>query len=92
MPYRKLAGYTKDGKVWVNPKLPVTVQMNIRRHNREYQRQRENDVCHTIAIQRARRVEHRGMSPKQIQVYEGKVGALTKELRGRMSYSPIRRR
>jgi hypothetical protein len=90
MPLRKLAGFSKSGKVWVNPNLPVEVQARIRRHEKTYQRVLEQGKSRTEAIKVARKEEHRGLSHHGVMVYEGKVGALTKQLHGRMSYSPLR--
>lgn len=87
---RKLAGFSKSGKVWVNSALPNAVQARVRRHQKTFQKARLNGASTSEALRLARKAEHKGLGKKQILSYEGHVGALTKDLHGRMSYSPLR--
>lgn len=79
-----LAGYSRSGVPWVHPavkrELGVTVHNNIMRHQRVFL-QTIKKKSWSKARRAALRAEHKDMTPKQRQKYEGKLGALERKLK-----------
>lgn len=77
----KLAGFKGKGDskhAWVNPKIRGETRERLMRHQKTFLRERAKGASRTEAIQKARRAEHMGLTKKQIQRYEGKLGALAR--------------
>ncbi len=90
MPFRRIAGFDRSGKPWVNPKLPQRLATPIMVHQREYARCRLKGLDHATSIEKARVREHKGMTKRQVQLYELDIARRTLGLRARQSYSPLR--
>ena len=91
MPFRKLAGFNKNGAVWVAPELPKRIQVRIRRHEKTFQRKRLQGQTRAEAIEAALKAEHRGLTKHERILYDLKVARLTKKLPVRVSYSSARK-
>lgn len=81
-----LAGVGKNGKPWANPKIKTEISVaaytRVLRHERVFLREvQKPNVSWSLAVKRATRAEHKGMSPRQRQVYEGRLGALERKLK-----------
>ena len=74
----RLAKFTSSDKIWVNPKLPEYVQQKIRAHMGTYKVHIQNGESISSSVEKAFKREHSGMTKKQVQVYEGRLGAFSK--------------
>jgi hypothetical protein len=77
MPYIRLAKFRK-GRVCINPAVPKKYRPKLKRHMRVFREARKKGLSRSKAIELAREAEHRGMSKKQIQKYEGELGAIAR--------------
>lgn len=75
-----LAGFTKHGKPWVDPRIKGDKRRRIMRHQKTFLKERSKGKSKTVAIRAARKAEHKGLSKKQIQKYEGQLGAIARRL------------
>ena len=78
-----LAGYTPSGRIVLNPHIPekwrgISMRKRVRRHERVELHLRKKlhdyDHAHDMAV----KAEHKGLSKKQIQQYEGKLGSISR--------------
>jgi hypothetical protein len=81
-----LAGYSQSGVPWVHPavkrELGITVHNRIMRHQRTFLRElKKPNVSWSLARKKALKQEHKNLTPKQRQKYEGKLGALERKLK-----------
>ena len=80
----RLAGYGRRGKIRINKHVPHTfkgIRMKARliRHEKVERRLRcEEGLTYAQAHQVALIEEHKGLTQKQIAVYEGKLGAIAR--------------
>ena len=77
MPYIRLACFKKDHIV-INKRVPKKYRARLKRHMRVYRELRKNGYSRTVAIKRARRAEHRGMTKAEIFKYEGELGSIAR--------------
>ena len=68
----------KKGRIWLNPKLKGDKRRRVLRHMQVFKKLRKEGVSRSKAIGEARKAEHRGMTKKQVQRYEGELGALAR--------------
>jgi len=68
----------KKGRIWLNPKLKGDKRRRVLRHMEVFKNLRKEGVSRTKAISEARKAEHKGMTKKQVQRYEGELGALAR--------------
>ena len=79
-----MAGYGKAGKIRVNKHVPasykgIEVKARLLRHERVERRlRREEGLTYAQAHKRALVEEHKGLTPRQIAQYEGKLGNIAK--------------
>lgn len=80
-----LAGVNQNGKAWANPaikrELGVTVYNRVLRHERVFLQQIKKGKDWSKARKAALKAEHKGMTPKERQKYEGRLGALERKLK-----------
>jgi len=80
----RLAGYGKRGKIWVNPHVPttfkgITMKIRLLRHEKVERKLRlKQGLTYREAHKKALKKEHKGLTKHQIQVYEGKNGAIAR--------------
>lgn len=82
-PKSRLAGYGKKGRIWVNPKVPkkfrgINVRKRLISHEKAEIKFRKAGLSYRKAHKRALKVEHKGLSKRQIWVYEGKLGSIAR--------------
>lgn len=68
----------RKGRIWLNPKLKGDFRRRVLRHMEVFKNLRKEGVSRTKAISEARKAEHRGMTKRQVQRYEGELGALAR--------------
>lgn len=68
----------KTGKIRLDPALKGPNRQRVKKHMKVYLKRRRAGDSFTAAVKAARKAEHRGLSKKQIQVYEGRLGALAR--------------
>jgi hypothetical protein len=80
--HSKLAGYDKHGHIWVNSSVPERWQGHHMRHRLirhesvEYALRKQAGYSYRDAHKMALRAEHKGMTKKEIQRYEGYLGSV----------------
>jgi hypothetical protein len=81
----RLAGYGKRGKIWVNPNVPtsyrgIDMKRRLVRHETVERKLRlRQGLSYGEAHKEALKAEHKGLTPHQRQVYEGKLGSIARE-------------
>jgi hypothetical protein len=83
LPYSKIAGYGKKGRIWVNPNVPwkfkgVDVRRRLLRHEKTEIKLRKEGLPYKLAHKLATKHEHKGLTRKQISIYEGKLGSIAR--------------
>jgi hypothetical protein len=68
----------RKGRIWLNPKLKGEKKRRVQRHMKVFRQLRKEGVSRSKAISEARRAEHKGMTKRQVQRYEGELGALAR--------------
>jgi hypothetical protein len=80
----RLAGYGKRGPVRINPNVPETykgiqVRKRLITHEKVERKLRLKDgLTYLEAHAKALKEEHRGLNKRQVQVYEGLLGAIAR--------------
>jgi len=96
MPFRKLAGYRKNGEPWVAPEvkreLGGSFHRNLLRHQVVFKREVNSGKSRDEALRLANRAETRGMTARQRNLYNLELARLAKDLPVRVSYSPLRKK
>ena len=77
-PPSKLAGYNKRGEIWINKKVPRRLRARLRRHEEVEIGFRKKGMTYKQAHRLALKAEHRGLTRRQIAVYEGELGAIAR--------------
>lgn len=77
-PRSRLAGYSPNGHIWINPHVPHEMCQRLRRHEQVEYHLREGGMSQHHAHMKALIQEHKGMSHHQIAKYEGKLGAIAR--------------
>ena len=86
-PLSTLAGFRKNGRLWVNKHIPesltigkkrINPRAKLRKHERAEHTRMKKGVPYREAHQIALKDEHRGMTQHQIFVYEGHNGAVAR--------------
>jgi hypothetical protein len=82
-PKSRLAGYNKRGRVWINPKIPkrfkgINLRKRLKAHEITERRLRKRGLSYKKAHKEALKVEHKGLTKKQIRIYEGKLGSIAR--------------
>ena len=62
----------------ISSRVPKKYRARLHRHMRVFKEARKRGVSRSGAIRLARISEHRGMTRKQVQRYEGELGALAR--------------
>jgi hypothetical protein len=81
-----IAGYGKRGPVRVSNKVPTSykgmrMKDRLKRHEKTERKLRlENGLSYPAAHRRALRAEHKGLSRKQIHLYEGKIRSIKSQI------------
>ena len=93
----KLAWHTPDGRVYVHPSIKNRRdRARLVRHEKQYLKAREQGKSWSQAVKIARQEEHKGMSAKVVQRYEGRLGAQARRIKRQWLLSkpekPSRRR
>jgi hypothetical protein len=83
LPFSKIAGYDGKGRIWVNPKVPsrfrgINVRKRLLTHEKTEIKLRKLGLPYKHAHKLATKVEHKGLSRKQVAVYEGLLGAIAR--------------
>ena len=73
----RIAGY-KNGKIWINKKVPKALRKRLYRHEKTELKLRYKGLSYKQAHKHALKAEHKGMTRKQIAKYEGKLGAISR--------------
>ncbi|MCJ7424713.1 hypothetical protein MUP01_10675 [Candidatus Bathyarchaeota archaeon] len=68
----------RKGRIWLNPKLKGEKKRRVQLHMKVFRQLRKEGVSRSKAISEARKAEHRGMTKRQVQRYEGELGALAR--------------
>jgi hypothetical protein len=63
--------------------IPRELRSRVKRHEEAEYNGRRNGLTQRQAHRKALKVEHRGMTPHQVSVYEGKLGAVARWKPGR---------
>jgi hypothetical protein len=77
MPYR-LGWLDEEGRPHVARKLHGRDRQRVMRHMEVFKTELNRGHSRTAAIMKARVAEHKGMTPEQIQRYEGHLGAIAR--------------
>jgi len=83
LPYSKLAGYNKQGKIWINPNVPktykgISMRKRLLRHEEVELQLRREGYTYEDAHKKALEEEHKGLTQEQVSQYEGKLGSIAK--------------
>ena len=85
-PKSKLAGYSSRGKIWINKKIKGADRKRILKHEKfEYAYRARTGAGWKQAHKKALKVEHKGMTKRQIAKYSGRLGAIAR-------WYPVKRR
>lgn len=82
-PPSRTAGYHRNGKVWMNKKIPRGERGRVREHERYEREQRCHGDSYKVAHKKALKREHRGLSRHGVARHEGRVGAAVRGSRKR---------
>jgi hypothetical protein len=91
---RRLAGFRKDGSIWIAKELKGREKRGVHAHMVTYKEEREAGASRSAASHKALKREHSVVgvrSLKSIACYEGKLGQIARDCKPRMSYSPVRK-
>jgi len=77
----RLAGYGRRGPIRLNPNVPKTfrkikVRSRLMRHEKVERKLRRSGMSYRKAHRRALKSEHKGLTRKQVAIYEGKLGSV----------------
>jgi len=83
LPQSKIAGYGKKGRIWINPRVPwrfkgIDVRRRLLRHEKVEIKLRKQGLPYRKAHELATEEEHKGLTKRQIAVYEGKLGSIAR--------------
>ena len=78
-----MAGYGRRGPIRVNPHVPrsfrgIKVRSRLLRHEKVERKLRRSGMSYRRAHRRALKSEHRGLSKRQVSMYEGKLGSIAR--------------
>ena len=79
----RLAGYGRRGRIRINRHVPrsfrgIKVRSRLLRHEKVERRLRRSGLSYRKAHRKALKSEHKGLSKKQIAIYEGKLGSVAR--------------
>lgn len=82
-PHSRVATRGSRGGIYIHPKVPrsfkgITVRSRLVAHERTEYKLMQKGMSYRQAHAKALKVEHRGLSKKEIAVYEGKVGSIAR--------------
>jgi len=83
LPQSKIAGYGKRGRTWINPKVPrrfkgIDVRRRLLIHEKTEIKLRKQGLPYKKAHKLATKAEHKGLTKRQIFIYEGKLGSIAR--------------
>jgi hypothetical protein len=83
LPVSRIAGYGKRWRIWINPKVPrkfkgINMRQRLKIHEKTEIKLRKQGLPYKKAHKLATKVEHKGLTRKQIRIYEGKLGAIAR--------------
>ena len=78
-PKSRLAGYSSRGKIWINSKIKGADRKRLKVHEKfEYAYRVKTGAGYKKAHKKALKVEHKGMTKRQIAKYSGRLGAIAR--------------
>ena len=83
LPQSKIAGYGKRGRIWINPKVArrfrgIDVRRRLLIHEKTEIKLRKQGLPYKKAHKLATKAEHKGLTRRQIFIYEGKLGSIAR--------------
>lgn len=76
--HRRLCGFDKQGDIWINPRVKGEDRTRVIEHMKTFKELRKQGYSFTHAYRNALKAEHKGLSKKQVQEYEGNMGHIAR--------------
>jgi hypothetical protein len=77
-PPSRLAGYNERGEIWINKRVPRRLRRRLRTHEEVEIGFRNQGMTYKQAHRLALKAEHKGLTRRQIAVYEGELGGIAR--------------
>lgn len=82
-PHSKIATHGARGGIYISSRVPeswrgIDVKARLRRHERVEYHLMQQGLSYKEAHKKALKQEHKGLTKKQVQAYEGKIGSLAR--------------